>query len=357
VEVGSRWREDYNHLVFYLRPAVPADLPALALVARHLDSVNLPNDPVRLRESIEQSEASFSGALEPAKRELLFVLVERAPDGSERAVGSSMIFAQHGNRRAPHIFFDVIDEERYSESLDRHFRHKVLRIGYNYDGVTEIGGLVLLPELRGHPQQLGKTLVHVRFVYMALNRGVFRDEVVSELLPPLEADGTSALWEALGRHFTGLSYQEADRLSRQNKEFIRALFPQDPIYATLLPPAAQAQIGRVGPHSKAVEKMLVRAGFEYASRIDPFDGGPHFHCRTEDVTSLAGTRQVRVRALRAGDSSGPTAAIVAAPRATAPWFVAARVTATLTPDGLDLPEDTARLLQVGTGDTVGVLAL
>jgi arginine N-succinyltransferase len=344
--------------VFYVRPAVIEDLPALSQVARHLDSVNLPNDPIRLRESIEFSQRSFSGALEAAKRELLFVLVERGADGSERAVGSSMIFAQHGTRRAPHVFLDVIDEERYSESLDRHFRHQVLRIGYNYDGVTEIGGLVLLPELRGHPQQLGKTLVHVRFVYMALNRAIFRDEVVSELLPPLEADGTSALWEALGRHFTGLSYQEADRLSRENKEFIRSLFPQDPIYATLLPPAAQAQIGRVGPHSKAVEKMLVKAGFEYASRIDPFDGGPHFHCRTDDVTPLASTQQLRVRELRPGEASGPTVVIVAAPQPAAPWFLAARVAVTLTGEKtLDLPEETARLLQVGSGDTVAVLPL
>jgi arginine N-succinyltransferase len=36
---------------------------------------------------------------------------------------------------------------------------------------------------------------------------VFRDRVLSELLPPLEADGTSKLWEALGRRFTGLTYQ------------------------------------------------------------------------------------------------------------------------------------------------------
>ena len=234
--------------------------------------------PGRLRESIERSERSFSGALERAKRELLFVLVEREADGSERALGSSMIFAQHGNRRAPHVYFDVIDEERYSETLDRHFRHQVLRIGYNYDGPTEIGGLVLLPEFRGHPQRLGKPLVHVRFLYIALHREAFRDEVVSELMPPLEADGTSLLWEALGRHFTGLSYQEADRLSRENKEFIRALFPQDPIYATLAAAGAQALIGQVGPRSKAVEKMLRGPGFEYASRIDPFDGGPHFHC-------------------------------------------------------------------------------
>ena len=123
--------------------------------------------------------------------------------------------------------------------------------------------------------------------------------MVSELMPPLEPDGTSLLWEALGRHFTGLSYQEADRLSRLNKEFIRTLFPQDPIWASLLPPAAQALIGVVGPNSKAVEKMLVRAGFRYAQQIDPFDGGPHFHARTDELVPVKAARRIPVRAVAA----------------------------------------------------------
>jgi hypothetical protein len=153
--------------VFYLRPATLTDLPALLLAARHLDSVNLPNDEQRLAEAIGHAHRSFAGEVPAAARELLFVMVERQPGGEERVVGSSMIFAQHGTRRAPHIFFDVIDDERYSETLDRHFHHKILRLGYNYDGLTEIGGLVLLPEFRGHPEQLGKALVNVRFLYIA----------------------------------------------------------------------------------------------------------------------------------------------------------------------------------------------
>lgn len=347
--------------MFYLRPARREDLPSLLEAARHLDSVNLPNDEDRLAESIDRSVASFAGTNPTPDRELLFVLVEREDDGAERAIGSSMIFAQHGSRKEPHIFFDVIDEERYSETLDRHFRHKVLRIGYNYDGLTEIGGLVLLPRYRGHPQQLGKSLVHVRFLYIALHRAMFRDEIVSELLPPLEPDGTSLLWEALGRNFTGLSYQEADRLSRKNKEFIRALFPQDPIYASLLPRAAQARIGVVGENTKAVEKILVRAGFQYWQRIDPFDGGPHFHARTDQVVPVKDTRQLSVAATDLaidGDGAGSAAAaLVAVNLPAAPYFLAARTLCAVTGAGVALPAATARLLKVNVGDTVGLLGL
>jgi arginine N-succinyltransferase len=343
--------------VFYVRSAARGDLPALLAVARHLDSVNLPNDEGRLAQAIARSESSFAEKIEPAKRELLMVLCERQADGSERAVGSSMIFAQHGSRRAPHIYFDVIDEERYSETLDRHFHHKILRLGSSYNGLTEIGGLVLLPELRGHAQQLGKTLVHVRFLYIAINRAWFRDEMVSELLPPLEADGTSVLWEALGRHFTGLSYQEADRLSHENKEFIRTLFPQDPIYASLLPPAAQERIGQVGPKSKPVERMLVRAGFHYAHRIDPFDGGPHFQARTDEVAPIKATRRLTVTAARPLPPDAPWAIVALQRQERTPPFLAVRAQVLVEGDGVAVNEETARFLDLSTGATVAVLGI
>ncbi len=266
--------------MFLIRDIAPADLDGLEKAAVHLDSVNLPDDRAALAAIIERSCASFAGALPIADRCFTFVAAEAGARGqASEPVGTSMLFAQHGSRRAPHVFFDVLEEERYSDTLDRHFAHRVLRIGYNYKGLTEVGGLVLRPEFRRHPERLGRSLAFVRFLYLARHRSLFRDEVLSELMPPLETDGTSLLWEALGRKFTGLTYQEADRLSQTNKEFIRALFPQDPIYATLLPPHVQALIGQVGPDTKGVEKMLREAGFSYANRIDPFDGGPHFRAR------------------------------------------------------------------------------
>ena len=123
-------------------------------------------------------------------------------------------------------------------------------------------------------------------------------------MPPLEADGTSLLWESVGRRFTGLSYQEADRLSQDNKEFIRALFPQDPLYASLLPPHVQELIGKVGPDTRGVEKMLREVGFTYAHRIDPFDGGPAFPGPDRRHHAGAGD-EAGPRLRRAGAGRGP----------------------------------------------------
>ena len=188
--------------MFLIREANPSDLDQLTAVARHLDTVNLPNDPQVLARLLDLSRRSFDASVPVFEREYIFVLEDVA---AGRVIGTSMIHAQHGTRRAPHIFYEVLADEHYSQTLDRHFVHQCLRIGYNYNGPTEIGGLILLPEYRRHEQSLGKWLSFVRFLYIALHRDRFRDEVLSELLPPLESDGRSLLWESLGRHFTGMS--------------------------------------------------------------------------------------------------------------------------------------------------------
>jgi arginine N-succinyltransferase len=233
--------------------------------------------------------------------------------------------------------------------------------------------LVVLPESRRHPAQLGKLLFHVRFLYLALHRAIFRDDVLSELMPPLQPDGTSLLWEALGRRFTGLSYQEADRLSHENKEFIRALFPEEPIYATLLPKDVQAVIGEVGPETKGVERMLRRVGFSYAQRIDPFDGGPHFQTRIDDVTVVAAVkRALTVVAARQPPASGAPGVAPGARRLaqrvlvavedsdaapSLPTFRAVSTTCDFDDHDVGLSEDARHTLRVDVGQTVAVLPL
>jgi arginine N-succinyltransferase len=338
--------------MFILREVFPDDLDGLHAVASHLDSVNLPDDRGVLERLIDQSRKSFNGQLDVFKREYMFVLVDNE---QKKIIGTSMIHAQHGTRRAPHIFFDVLEDERYSDTLDKHFAHKVLRIGYNYNGPTEIGGLVLHPDYRRNVLALGKWLSYVRFLYMGLHRASFRDEVLSELLPPLEADGTSLLWESLGRHFTGMTYQEADRLSQTNKEFIRALFPAEPIYISLLPFSVQKMIGQVGEETKGVEKMLRRIGFQYVDRIDPFDGGPHFVAKTDDITLVKQTVKAKVVKVNDADDGRPFG-LISVERDKAPHFSATGSRFRLEGTSVGLPGNVMDGLGIQVGDEVGVLA-
>jgi arginine N-succinyltransferase len=277
--------------MFVIRDVQKSDLDGLAKLASVLNSVNLPNDRAALEEIIDKSCRSFTSKIkEPYEREYLFVLED--PRNS-RLVGTSMIIAQHGTREAPHIYLDVTPREHYSASIDRHFKHQLLSIGYNYDGPTEIGGLVVDPSYRGQDKP-GKQLSFVRFLFIAMHKKLFRERVLAELLPPLLPDGRSQLWEHFGRKFTGLDYQEADKLSRQNKEFIQQLWPQSDVYATFFPEKVRATIGKVGPNTEPVKNMLEKIGFRYVERIDPFDGGPHFEANVSDISLVQRSRKAKV---------------------------------------------------------------
>jgi arginine N-succinyltransferase len=288
---AARIRRRSRVIAFEIRAAVTGDEEQLLRVARHLNSVNLPHDRDSIVEIVEASHKSFSGQIADHRlRQFVFVLVDKKQDA---IVGTSAIFAQLGRRGVPYIYFDVTAEEKYSSTIDRHFHHTVLRIGYSYNGPTEIGGLVLMPEYRLATERLGTMISYVRFLYLATHANLFQEEVLAELLPPLESDGTSHLWEALGRRFTGMSYSDADLLSKKNKEFIKGLFPEGNVYASLLSPEAQAVIGKTGAQTRGVEKLLRRIGFRYAERVDPFDGGPHFTARMDEITLVEDTRRSR----------------------------------------------------------------
>jgi arginine N-succinyltransferase len=336
--------------MFRIRQSYREDVDQVLAVAAHLDTVNLPANRGHIEGILDRSERSFAAELPALDREYLFVLEDLK---TNRIIGTSIIYARHGTKRAPHIFFRVERDERYSVTLDKYFVHRTLRIGYNYDGPTEIGGLILLPEYRKHPESLGKALSYVRFLFIRINRAVFRDRVLSELLPPLEPDGTSKLWEALGRRFTGLTYQEADLLSKDNKEFINALFPDDPIHTELLPDDVQALIGQVGTDTKAVEKMLRRIGFDYAGQIDPFDGGPHFTAATDQITVVRDAHEVVLRSGEGGDGRRAWAILGAMRPGARPGFVATGARVTMLDDGaVGVSEDIRRRLGAAVGETV-----
>ncbi len=315
---------------FLLREAGASDEAAIFALARYLNTLNLPPERAYIEELLARSGASFGGGarFDPDRR---FLFVLEAPDG--RVVGTCMIHAQHGTFDDPHVYFTVSTEERHAKLSfpdgrvqHIHMEHTMLHLGLTYHGPTELGGLVLDPAVRRHPQRLGRLLSLSRFVFIALHRGWFRDRLLAELLPPLfkgpEGATRSPLWDALGHRFTGLSYEEADRLSRFDKTFIWNLFPRMPIHASLLPEEVQAVIGSVGPNTVGALRLLESVGFSYVGRVDPFDGGPHVEAPTDQVTLVRGTRTYAARPGVPGPSALPAIVAVTAdvfPRFRAVW--------------------------------------
>ena len=336
-----------------LRDARKSDLAALRRLARVLNSVNLPADGRALAGIIDQSVRSFAGRIEdPLRRSYVFVL----EDARRRVIGTSMVLAQHGTRESPCTFLDVSERETYSSTLDRHFRHQVLSIGFHFDGPTEIGGLVVDPAARASEGLPGKQLSFVRFLYMAMHRDRFRETVLAELMPPLSKGGKSPFWESFGRRFTGLDYQDADKRSRQGKEFIQQLFPSTELYATLLPPGVQRALGAVGRTTEGARRMLERIGFRYVNRIDPFDGGPHYEARLSEITLVRAHRRLAVAEEALAPGRKDPEVLAGLVRKTGPdRFRAVRTRARVSGQSICLPAEARRLLGVKQGDEIHVI--
>jgi arginine N-succinyltransferase len=266
-----------------LRGVRETDLDALIHLAQVPGMINLPGDRDTLRERIRRSVNSFQGTTPKEESKFTFV-AEDLETG--KILATSMIASQHGTAASPHFYFQVGNERRYSETINTGFIHGTLTLGYDTDGPSEIGALVVDSELRNNEVKIGRQISFVRFLYLAGHRERFRSKIIAELLPPLNKRGLSPLWEAIGRRFTSMDYWEADLLCANNKEFIFDLFPTGKIYTTFLPAEARNAIGKVGKDTEPVVHMLKKIGFEYKNQIDPFDGGPHLWADVEKLVPI-----------------------------------------------------------------------
>lgn len=293
-----------------LRPIAAGDLEDLVHLAGMLDSMNLPSDPAFLERRIEHSLRTFDDRLEGGESGLsVFVLEDR---DAKRCVGSSMILHKHGVPGSPYYWLEVSTEERRSVELGKRFVHTRLRLRSTEDGPTEIGGLILDPAYRRHPEKCGKALSIVRFAYISMHPDRFQREVMAEMLSPFEAPGHNLLWDAFGARFTGMTYREADRLSARDKRFIADLFPRETVYATLFPENVQRAIGQPGETAKAAVRILEKVGFHPLNQVDPFDGGPYYGAARDAIVSVRERRElVLPSTARATDATyeGPLALV------------------------------------------------
>ena len=315
--------------------------------------MNLPNDEEFLAARLEHSERSFAGREPRAECVYLFVLEDQA---ARRAVGTSLIVAKNGRPGVPFYWLEVSTEERRSPELRKRFVHTKLRLRSTEDGPTEVGGLILDPAYRQHPQRCGKALSVVRFAWISAHPERFEQQLVAEMLSPFVAPGRSLLWDAFGARFTGLSYREADRLSGRNKQFIADLFPRDPVYATLFPDEVQKSIGRPNESALAAVRILEKIGFHPLNQVDPFDGGPYYGAARDAVVSVRERRELVLPGVPAAgdDADGDVLALLSAEGR-------GGFRATVVPLGADgapvVSRESREALGVASGDRVSVTPL
>ena len=268
---------------FIARGAKSEDLKGLYELAHQFPLLNLPPDKKVIEEKITISQSSFRGDLVGPNSQYIFVVEDIK---NQLIVGCSQVIGKHGTRDNPAYSFEVHTKERFSKELDVGFVHRILRMKVTRDGPTEVGGLVLSLDYRRRPERVGRLLSLIRFVYIGMFKERFEKELYAQMAPPLTDDGRSDFWESLGRRFTGMSYQEADGLSRQDKEFISGLFPESDIYLCLLDARARLVLGRVGYQTQRAYRLLRELGFTYKNEVDPFDGGPHIGTLRDEMPMI-----------------------------------------------------------------------
>ncbi len=293
--------------MFVIRPAVLDDLPTLLKLAKMVHFINLPADKELLAAKVGRSRRSFAGEVDDIRqREFMFAL-EDSESGD--IVGTCSILGCVSWEGHPHIYLKTGRREFYSEDLQSGQVHTTLEITTDTSGPSEVGGLILAPGFRGHPQRLGSLLSLIRFHFIGLHRELFADRILAEMMGPLTPDSGTLLWEYLGRRFINLSYKEADLFSSRSKEFLLTLWPKGEIFVSLLPPEARALIGRVGDETEPAKRMLELQGFKYHGHVDPFDGGPYLDAKVAEIPLVKATSTVKVSGVLQGEASVSAAAI------------------------------------------------
>ena len=335
---------------FIVRAVERKDLGQIHDLARQFTLLNLPADKKVIAKKIDRSLASFAGELNKNEAEYMFVVVDR--DG-DYVAGSALIVAKNGTPNSPNFSFKVIKKERFSRDLGIGFIHQILRLQANYDGPTEVGGLVVDRGYRRRPEKVGRLVSLLRFLFIGMEPDRFEKELHSEMAPPLTEEGRSEFWESLGRRFTGMPYQEADVISQQNNQFIKSLFPEEDIYLCLLDSKARLVLGRVAEETQAALHMLNKIGFKYKDEVDPFDGGPHLGALVEEISLIRQAKWLKV----AKSGSGPFDQQTLVGILREGHFLGSATAALIHGDEVQFPEKTMAALELSVGEKVYVTPL
>ena len=287
-----------------VRPSRPEDIDAFAELAAAagpgFTSLSVPRADLVTR--LAKSRAAYHGAAEAEPGRVYLLMLEDTETGE--VVGVSAVKAKIGIED-PYFNFRVLKVAQKSVAVDRRYDMDVLHLVNECGGSTEVGTLFVRADYRGKRARVrgaGRLISQARYMLIAASPERFSDTVVAELRGHVDADGHSPFWEALGRKFFQMSFEDADRISAQkDNQFILDLMPKHPVYAVLLPHAAQAVIGRTHPEGVGARRLLEAEGFRFMDVVDIFDAGPLMKAPTRDIRTV---RDSRLRVARATPESG-----------------------------------------------------
>ncbi|MEW4564493.1 arginine N-succinyltransferase [Bremerella sp. JC770] len=330
-----------------IRPVEQRDLDQLHELAQltKYGLTTLPKDRSTFEKRVRQSLRAFDDLndADPQGQLYLFVMEDTT---LQKVVGTCGIVSKVGGFK-PFYAFRLETETQESKTLNSKHEHRVLHLVKNHDGPTEIGSLFLHPEFRGGGN--GRALSLSRFLFLAEYPNLFEQEVIAEMRGVVDEQGHSPFWEALGVHFFGIDFPNADMLSLINKDFIEELIPRHPVYLDLLSPEAQAAVAEVHPNTVPARRLLESEGFAYDNLVDIFEAGPVLHCSQQAIRVVRESRVLPVASIEQHADGEGLMAVVSAKE---PTFRVSGGKVTETAEGLRLDSQLAADLQVSVGQSV-----
>ena len=342
-----RYTEGMEGDIAIIRPVLSADLDAVLELTRRGGTglTNLPPDREAIARRIAAAEQALSDQQARANGAAIMLVAELA----DQIVATGMIFARVG-AEWPFYSYRITRQAALSRAVGRSKAQRMLNLVNDFDGETEVGGLFVDPAMRG--LALGQMMARSRYVFIAAHRAWFGERVIAELRGYQDECGRSPVWEALGRHFYDMEFDEADRTGAiHGNQFIADLGPRYPIYISLLPVGAQQALGRPHDDGRPAHAMLLTEGFRDEGYVDIFDGGPTLVAQIDAVRTVAGSRE----AAYVGPGSGGGGALIATGFGSE--FRLVRGSAAAQDAGVRLDARSVEILDVSEGDLLRIVTI
>jgi len=332
-----------------VRVALPGDLEGLYDLARVAGPgmTNLQADRDVLAEKLAASAAAVTSAEAREAGSPILLVVEQSTAGAgPEVVGTACIFPRVGVTW-PFYSYRITRQNRASQALGKRVSHDILNLANDFDGAAEVGGLFILPSVRG--MAAGRLVARARYLFLARHRDWFGPQVISEMRGYQDEAGGSPVWDALGQRFYDMDFAEADRTNAlTGNQFIADLGPRHPIYVSLLSDAAQAALGKPHDHGRPAMQLLLEEGFRFEGYVDIFDGGPTLFADVDDLKAVRDSQSDRIGRVVAGDQ-GETRLVCAGQ---GPDFRCAKGALNPTDGAVEISQGLADSLRVKAGDQV-----
>lgn len=325
----------------FVRTADIDDLDALLALARRGGSglTNLPADRTALAARLHASTGALADDAAPGP--IILVLCT-----DDHVVGCGMVFPRIGTDW-PFYSYRISRTTQQSAVTGRRVSMRMLTLTNDFDGHSEVGGLLVDPDFQG--RGAGALMARSRYLFIACHRERFGTHVIADLRG-MQVDGGSPFWDAVGRHFYDMPFEEADRLNAMTgNQMIADLGPRHPIHVALLSAEAQAVIGEPHRDGQRARDLLLTEGFREDGYIDIFDAGPTLVGEIDTLVSIRASLANRIEAIEAIGDDAEEHLIAAHVGA---GFRVARAAVRQSRSGIAVDPETARILNLTRGDPV-----